>query len=92
MDECLTNGVIVAVKRCWWLKINTKPVRAHALDGAVFPYVVTVRYSAGGSEFVGKKTVVWKNGIPRAGQEVTVWYNANKPAKIIKLFPGSSVK
>ena len=56
MSECLAEGVILAAKRCWWLKINTKPVRKHALDGAVFPYILTVRYSVNGTEFTGKSS------------------------------------
>ena len=92
MNECLTEGVILAAKKCWWLKINTKSVRKHALDGAVFPYVVTVRYSVGGAELAGKKTVIWKNMVPRVGETVTVRCDANKPAKIRKLLPMLSVK
>lgn len=89
MSECLTEGIIIAAKRCWWLKINTKLVRKHALDGAVFPYVVTVRYSAGGTEFERRKFAVWKNDVPRVGEAVTVRYNENKPDKIRKLFSGA---
>ena len=29
-----TLGTVVSVKKQWWLKINTKPVRMHALDSA----------------------------------------------------------
>lgn len=89
MSECLTEGIIIAAKKCWWLKINTTPVRKHALDGAVFPYLVTVRYSVGGTELVRRKLVVWKNDVPRVGNAVTIRYNENKPDKIRKLFPGA---
>ncbi|MDE6727033.1 MAG: sugar ABC transporter permease [Oscillospiraceae bacterium] len=92
MVECLTEGVILAAKKCWWIKINTKPVRTHALDGAVFPYLVTVRYSANGTELTGKKLVVWKDRVPRVGSAVTVKYNADKPAKIRRISPKSAAK
>lgn len=87
MNECTATGVIISAKRCWWLKINTKPVRKHALDGAVFPYSVTVRYSANGTEYAKKKLVLWKNDIPREGVAVTVIFGADKPDKIRKILP-----
>lgn len=34
--ECKTIGIILSVKKQWWLKVNTKPIRKHALDGATF--------------------------------------------------------
>lgn len=34
--EYKTIGIILSVKKQWWLKVNTKPIRKHALDGATF--------------------------------------------------------
>ena len=34
-----TEGVITDVKTCWWLKVNTKPVRRNMFDGALFPHI-----------------------------------------------------
>ena len=48
-------GTVVSVKKQWWLKVNTKPVRMHALDGATFPHIVTVKYTVDGNEIVKKK-------------------------------------
>ncbi len=31
-----TVGTVISVKRQWWLKINTKPVRKDLFDGAIF--------------------------------------------------------
>ena len=31
MDQ-KTVGTVVSVKKQWWLKVNTKPVRMHALN------------------------------------------------------------
>lgn len=81
------SGVVISAKRCWWLKINTKPVRTHALDGAVFPYRVTVRYSAEGREFESRGFVVWKIAVPSAGQRVAVRYDARRPGKALKILP-----
>ena len=43
MDQ-KTVGTVVSVKKQWWLKVNTKPVRMHALDGATFPHIIKVSY------------------------------------------------
>lgn len=83
------SGVVISAKRCWWLKINTKPVRTHALDGAVFPYCVTVRYSAEGREFESRGFVVWKNAVPSVGQSVVVLYDARRPGKLLKILAES---
>ena len=37
--EQKTIGTVISVKKQWWLKVNTKPVRMHALDGATFPHI-----------------------------------------------------
>ena len=29
-----TMGTVISVTKQWWLKVNRKPVRAHAMDGA----------------------------------------------------------
>ena len=31
-----TMGTVISVTKQWWLKVNRKPVRAHAMDGAAF--------------------------------------------------------
>ncbi len=42
------KGTVVSAARQWWLKINTKPVRLHAMDGATFPYILKVQYEVSG--------------------------------------------
>ena len=31
-----TMGTVISVTKQWWLKVNRKPVRAHAMDGEPF--------------------------------------------------------
>ena len=31
-----TTGTVISVTKQWWLKVNRKPVRTHAMDGAAF--------------------------------------------------------
>ena len=60
--ENKTIGTIISVKKQWWLKVNTKPVRMHALDGATFPHIVTVKYTVDGNEIVKKKWLMTQTG------------------------------
>ena len=39
--DCSVPGTVTAVNRCWWLKVNTKPVRRFSGDGAVYPSIIT---------------------------------------------------
>lgn len=32
-------GTVISVKKQWWLKVNAKRVRLHAMDGAMFPHI-----------------------------------------------------
>ena len=78
----MTTGTVVSVKKQWWLKINTKAVRAGALDGAMFPYVITVKYLVEGKEYVKRKWVMRKDYEPMVGDPVRVIYDDMKPEKI----------
>ena len=44
-------GTVVSAAKQWWLKVNNKPMRTHALDGAVFPYIIKVKYTVDGERF-----------------------------------------
>lgn len=37
-----TMGTVISVTKQWWLKVNRKPVRAHAMDGAAFPHTINI--------------------------------------------------
>ena len=74
-------GVVIAAKRQWWLKINTKRIRLHALDGAVFPYVIKVKYMAGGKEYVKRKWIGAGKPVPKTESTVRVLYCEAKPSK-----------
>ena len=79
--EQRTIGTVIAVKKQWWLKINTKPVRTHSLDGAIFPHVIKVIYTVEGTPYTKRKWVPASHPIPTLGSEVTVLYAAEKPAR-----------
>ena len=80
--EKTTTGTIISAKKQWWLKINTKAVRAGTMDGALFPYVIKVRYMVEGKEYVRRKLIIRKDYVPMEGDTVRVIYEEMKPERI----------
>ncbi len=76
-----TVGKVIAVKKQWWLKINTKPFRRGTFDGAKFPYIITVSYAVDGKEYKKRKWIWIDERCPEKGENVTVVYEENKPRK-----------
>lgn len=76
-----TEGLVTAVKTCWWLKVNTKPIRTHMMDGAAFPHIIHVTYTVSGQTYVGKRYVNWNKRCPETGEKLTVYYEKDNPEK-----------
>ena len=76
-----TIGTVIEVKKQWWLKVNTKPIRANTFDGATFPHIIKVRYTVGGSEYNKRKWVRACEIPPSVGSEIAVLYDENKPQR-----------
>lgn len=76
-----TTGTVIAVKKQWWLKINRKPIRMHALDGAEFPYIIKVEYHVDDQKFIKRKWINPGEKVPTVGSDVTVLYDNVKPSK-----------
>ncbi len=76
-----TTGVITSTVKLWMIKINKKPIRTHALDGAAFPYIVKVKYTVDGKEYVKRKFVGNYSTCPKEGNSVTVNYQDDMPLK-----------
>lgn len=74
-----TQGIITSLKECWWLKINTKPVRTDSFDGAVFPYTIKFKYSVNNTEYKGKKFIGLNTRGLKAGEKITVYYDKEHP-------------
>lgn len=81
-DYIKTNGKVLKVHKCWYIKVNQKPVRTHALDGAAFPHIVTVEYEANGQKYTKKKFLNYKITCPNVGSNVEVLYDRDNPKKI----------
>lgn len=76
-----TTGIIISINRQWWLKINTKHVRIHPLDGAVFPHIIKVKYTVNGREYTKRKWIGAKEKLPALQSTVTVIYCEEKPSR-----------
>ena len=76
-----TIGTVVSVATQWWLKVNTKPMRKGALDGATFPHIIKVRYIVDGNTYTKRKWLGPSQAVPAVGSEVAVLYCSHKPSK-----------
>ena len=76
-----TAGTVVAKTKQWWLKVNRKPIRMHALDGAEFPYIIKIEYTVDGKAYRKRKWISAGKPVPKVGSNVQVMYNSEKPSK-----------
>lgn len=76
-----TTGIVISATKQWWLKVNRKPVRMNALDGAEFPYIIKVEYHVEGKMYFKRKWLNAGDPVPQIGSNVKVIYNSDKPAK-----------
>ena len=81
MPQRETMGTVVSAARQWWLKVNTKPVRTGPSDGAVFPHIIKVTYTADGAAYSKRKWIGAGNPVPGIGTAVKVIYDEEKPSK-----------
>ena len=76
-----TVGTVISVSRQWWLKINTKPIRMGTMDGAAFPHIIKVKYTADGKEYIKRKWIGAGNPVPAVGDTLTVLCSEENPNK-----------
>ena len=76
-----TTGTVISVAKQWWLKVNRKPMRLHALDGATFPHIVKVEYNVDGKAYTKRKWINAGDPVPAVGSSVRVMYSSDKPSK-----------
>ena len=79
--EQTTRATVVSVKKQWWMKVNTKPVRTGPLDGAVFPHIIKVQYTVDGTVCFKRKWIGAGLPVPAVGDSLTVAYCPQKPKK-----------
>jgi len=81
MQKNVAVGTVVSVSRQWWLKVNTKPIRRHALDGAMFPSVIKVCYVVDGVAYTKRKWIAAGAPCPTAGSRIRVLLCGDNPRK-----------
>ncbi len=74
-------GTVISVAKQWWLKVNTKPARMHALDGATCPHIVKVQYVVGENTYTKRKWIGAGQPVPAVGSNLTVRYCSDRPSK-----------
>ena len=81
MMERETTGTVISVKKQWWLKVNTTPVRLSASDGARFPHVIKVEYTVNAQTYTKRKWIPALAPAPAEGSHVTVLYEDGDPSR-----------
>ena len=76
-----TEGIVVSVKKQWWLSVRTKSFKTGPLDGTVFPHIMKVKYTSDGKEYVRRVWIHAGMPVPAEGSKVRVVYRADKPSK-----------
>ena len=76
-----TEGTVTKITTVTAIKINKKPVRKNALDGAVFPHIIEVSYTAKGKEYRGKRFLDYTKHCPSKGSKIEVFYDSSNPDK-----------
>jgi len=77
----VVKGTIKKVRKCWWIKVNKKPVRTHAFDGALFPHIMTFTYTVDGIEYTKRKYIGLRADAIGIFGNVDVYYDKEKPSK-----------
>jgi len=76
-----TTGIVVSVSTQWWFKVNSKPLRTTPMDGALFPHIVKVKYTADGKEYIKRAWIGAGLPVPKEGSAVQVLYRSDKPSR-----------
>lgn len=76
-----TSGTVIAATKQWWMKVNRKPIRTHALNGAEFPYIIKIEYTVDGKTYRKRKWINAGDPVPKVGSTVQVMYDSEKPSK-----------
>lgn len=76
-----TTGIVISVTKQWWMKVNSKPVRMNALDGARFPHIIKIEYIVNGKTYTKRKWIRAGESVFKIGSCVQVIYDSEKPSK-----------
>lgn len=80
-ENCSVKGKVIKASRCWWLKVNTKPVRRFSGDGAVYPHILTFTYQVDNVSYTGMLYIPVRYRAPQKGETIAVYYAPASPKK-----------
>ncbi len=78
LEKC-TAGLVTEVKTCWWLRVNTAPIRS--MTGSRYPHIVRFSYNVNGREYSGSRFLNWQNNPPSEGRKFRLFYDPEKPER-----------
>ena len=76
------EGVVLNLKKLWWLKINSNSIRA-TFDESVFPYLIKVKYIINDTEYIKNKILILNEEL-RIGDKVIITCDV-KTSKILNI-------
>lgn len=76
--NCSTKGIVTKVHQSW-VKVNRKPIRLSASDGAVFAHYITFEYTVGHIPYQGTLFVGRCCRCPQVGEQIDIYYDPQKP-------------
>lgn len=82
-DTLEVEGTIIKLKKIWWIKINTQAFRKSSLDGATFPYIITVKYTVNDTTYEKNKFVYLGDKEINIGNKIKIICDAINPKKIV---------
>jgi len=75
-----TEGTVSSVKRCWWIRVKTKPARLYASDdNTCYAHIITFHYYVGEESFEGKRYIPLHYRVPVVGESISVYYDPKNP-------------
>ena len=79
-SENSVRGIVTDVKKYWWLKIKTKPVKTSFSDGVKYPHKVYYEYEVMGEKYQGVETLSYMVTPPNKNAYITVYYDVDIPS------------
>ena len=76
-----TIATITDVKKCWWFKVNTQPVRISGMGSALFPHIICFSYEIDSVQYRGKRFLNYTIPAPSIGAKIEIYYDASKPSR-----------
>ncbi|MCD7950071.1 MAG: sugar ABC transporter permease [Erysipelotrichaceae bacterium] len=81
-----TTGIIIAINKLWWLRINTKALKAMDMHSSKYPHIIKIKYHVNGKEYIKRQYIGILNNIPDVGSTIQIIYDENNPSKIKIIF------